>query len=333
MKIDERFNKKDRQRLTNYNKHRLSGSIINVSYRFANGCEEHQLGRLFPDDSIGLQSFRFDLRNPIAKKYYWDIDIENCHYIIAYRFCQLYSIQSHCILNYINDREALLKMVSNNRKKAKTEFLKILYGGDIKLYNPFYDEVADGEITMEGFAFLKNLQKEIEVLMTMIWNKYSYLHNLKIGQDKKQISKKTNCRASLMSLVFQTEERKILMFIDYLLTKQNRYMGVFIHDGGYVEKLEGETCFPQELLNEISLMVNERMNYKIKLVQKEITYDWTPSTVSLSSYEVRKKEFEKNNFFVGSTFISIHSDGYIEYIKPNDMKIRMRKNNYIVYNL
>ena len=107
-------------------------------------------------------------------------------------------------------------MVSNNRKKAKTEFLKILYGGDIKLYNPFYDEVADGEITMEGFAFLKNLQKEIEVLMTMIWNKYSYLHNLKIGQDKKQISKKPNCRASLMSLIFQTEERKILMFIDYL---------------------------------------------------------------------------------------------------------------------
>ena len=46
-------------------------------------------------------------------------------------------------------------------------------------------------------------------------------------------------------------------------------MGVFIHDGGYVEKLEGETCFPLEILDEISSLVNEKMNYKIKLVQKK----------------------------------------------------------------
>ena len=64
------FNKKDRDRLSIYNKHRLSGGTINASYRFGSGCEEHYLGRLFPDDGLGLQSFRFDVRNPLSKEYY-----------------------------------------------------------------------------------------------------------------------------------------------------------------------------------------------------------------------------------------------------------------------
>jgi hypothetical protein len=50
--------------------------------------------------------------------------------------------------------------------------------------------------------------------------------------------------------IFQTEERKMLMVLDAFLTFKGRYMGVFIHDGGLVEKLEGETKFPEELLIE-----------------------------------------------------------------------------------
>ena len=82
---DTSFNKKDRDRLTDYNKHRLSGGYVNVTYKLGSGCETFQLGRLFPQDGVGLQSYRFDMRNPLAKKNYWDIDIDNCHYRIAKR--------------------------------------------------------------------------------------------------------------------------------------------------------------------------------------------------------------------------------------------------------
>ena len=44
--------------------------------------EEYQLGRLYPHDGMGLQGFRFDMRNPLAKEWYFDTDIENCHYIV-----------------------------------------------------------------------------------------------------------------------------------------------------------------------------------------------------------------------------------------------------------
>ena len=131
---DDRFNKQDISRLKLYNKHRVCGSTINVSYKLGQGCEEYQLGRLFPDDGMGLQAFRFDLRNPLAKKFYWDTDVENAHYIIAQKFCQDYGLKCENLDHYIKNRDECLKMVSNSRKKAKTEFLKTLYLGNIHLY-------------------------------------------------------------------------------------------------------------------------------------------------------------------------------------------------------
>ena len=48
-------------------------------------------------------------------------------------------------------------MVSDNRKKAKTEFLKILYGGNLKLYHEMYEEVEGDIIKTEGLKFLNEL--------------------------------------------------------------------------------------------------------------------------------------------------------------------------------
>ena len=203
---DPRFNKSDLSRLSIYNKHRVSGSEINVSYKYGEGCDEYQLGRLFPEDGIGLQSFRFDIRNPLTKIHYWDTDVNNCHYVIALKFCADYGIIHDKIRYYVENRDECLKMVSDKRKKAKTEYLKVLYGGNIKHYSSLYSNEVDGNITPEGFVFLKDLQKEVENLMVMVWEKNKHLHDLKTGQDKKKISKNPNPKASLMSLIFQTEE-------------------------------------------------------------------------------------------------------------------------------
>lgn len=105
---DENFNKKDRERLSNYNKHRLSGGVINVSYGLANGCEEHKVGRLFPQDGMGMQSFRFDIRNPLAKRFYWDIYMDNAHYRIAYKYTEKYGLKNDKIKEYMDNRDQWL---------------------------------------------------------------------------------------------------------------------------------------------------------------------------------------------------------------------------------
>jgi hypothetical protein len=325
---DTRFNKTDRARLTEYNKHRLSGGEIMVSYRLGRGCEEHQLGRLFPQDGIGMQSFRFDMRNPIAARYYWDIDVDNAHYRFAVRFTNLYKIQNTYIMEYIQNRETWLRKVSNSRKKSKTEFLKILYGGNIKLYREEWNEV-DGEVTQEGGAFLKALQEEVKALMDKIWIEHSHLHKIKVGAESKPMNKRDNCKASLMSLLFQTEERKVLMYLDHLLKQRGRYMSVLIHDGGYVEKISGETQFPVEILDECAAEIESYFGIPMKLTQKPIEYDWEPLTASTDEYTLRKKEFEKNHCMVGPNFIKVLSDGTIQYLKEKELKTMQRNNHYM----
>ena len=272
---DENFSKKDRQRLSLYNKHRSNGSCVNVSYKFGSGCEELQLGRLFPDDGIGLQSYRFDIRNPLAQKWYWDTDVENCHYRIAEKQCIDLDIKHDKITYYINNRDTCLKLVSNTRKVAKTEFLKVLYMGNIKLYSEFYDDNDGPEIKDEGITFLKELKAEVELLAYKIWDKYPQLHNLKMGRNV--ISKRPNPKASLMSLIFQTEERKLLLAWDCFLQQNNRTLAVFIHDGGYVEKLKNEAQFPDELLTEGANFIKCVLGYNVVLTLKPIEHCWKPS--------------------------------------------------------
>jgi len=331
---DEMFATQDRVRLSNYNKHRIGGGVLCVVYKLAEGCEEHKLGRLFPSDGIGMQSFRFDMRNPLAKKFYWDLDFENCHYRIAERYCEDYGLNHTYITKYIDNRNDYLKLVSDSRKKSKTEFLKILYGGNIKLYNDCYDEV-EGCMKNEGMEILTGIQKEITFLMNTIWDKHSHLHKLKCGAGKTKIAinKKPNPKATLMSLIFQTKERELLMYFDFLLGKWNRNLSVFIHDGGYVEKIDGETEIPSEILKECSELITDKFKIRTDISQKAIEYEWSLPQIKLSQYNPRKIEFEKRNFFVGSNLIYIQQDGTIENVKVFDMKNRQKNNNYQEYDI
>jgi hypothetical protein len=141
----DNFSKQDLKRLKLYKKSRLHGNSIEVVYHYGKGCEENQLGRLYVKNNIGLQSFPFDIRNPLLEKNYWDIDGENMHYVNNIKY-------------YCSNRDQCLQQLSSDRKIAKTAFLKVAYGGNIKLYNEFYNDDnldPDGDITL-----LKNIETE-----------------------------------------------------------------------------------------------------------------------------------------------------------------------------
>ena len=320
---DEFYNKKDRSRLQQFGKSRVSAGCHNVKYVFGSGCESLKLGRLFPENSMGLQSFRFDMRNPLAQKYYWDIDVENAHYRIALKYCQDLGLSCQYIESYIEYRNEWLEAVSSDRKIAKTEFLKTLYLGNIKAYSDEYDDLNSSDITEEGHNFLKGLNAEVLVLAHTLWQINSHLHNLKSGG--KLLKNKPNPQASLMSLLFQTEERKMLMVLDQFLTFKGRYMGVYIHDGGLVEKFEGEKEFPPELLIQGAEAIKKWTGYEVVLTQKEIKYEWTPKRQDdEGAYARMKQEFEKHTFVVGTMIYNITEDGKTELLKPNEAEFKFK---------
>jgi hypothetical protein len=69
------------------------------------------------------------------------------------------------------------------------------------------------------------------------------------------------------------------MFVDFLMKqKYKRNMGVFIHDGGNVERKDtGETEFPKEIMIDISTIATTKFKTKIVLTQKPIEFDWLVS--------------------------------------------------------
>lgn len=267
---DDLFSKKDRKRLSDYNKARTSGGTVNVQYKLAKDLAPYNLGRLYPEDGIGLQSFRFDMRNPLARKFYWDLDGGNAHYIFALKYALMFGIKCDLLRYYVENRKECLALVSTDRKIAKTQFLKTLYGGKVDGVTwDAKDELQ--ELPNEAQSVLVPLSQEMVALADMIWAKFP--------QFQKLVKKKYNPKASLMSHIFQTEERIMLLALDkYLKDVENREMVTYIHDGGYVKKLPGETEFPKDVLLRAAQHLNDLLDYKGTLVleQKPIEFDWVP---------------------------------------------------------
>jgi len=328
--IDENFARKDRERLSAYNRRRLTGGAVSVSYRFGLGCEELKIGRIYPEDGHGLQAFRFDMRSPLLEKYCWDVDMVNAHWNIANWMAKKLNLKNEKINHLCKNRAEVLNIISADKKKSKTELLKCLYGGEIKLYKDNFNEV-EGDMKMEGITFLNELEKEVKVLMDMVWMNNEALQTLKMGKEKKSVKSKPNPKASLMALVFQTEERKILEMIDYGMKQKGRRVNTYIHDGCAVAKLPNEMEFPAEILEELSREITEHTGIDVRLEVKPMTYEWKPPIKQLSQYQQRKVEFEKTTCLVGSVYYIQHQDGWLEPVKPSDMVIRMRNNCWVEY--
>ena len=282
---DERFAVVDRALLKKYYKGRKGPNETTVVYNYGKGYEVTQFGRIYPDRGLGLANFSREIRNPLAAKYYWDIDIENAHYVIAVRLAKERRLKHEAMEYYISNRVSCLEAVSSDRIVAKTAFLKILYGGDISLYDVNDVSVQEPE---GDLSFLHALKMEIDTLMDSLWTDRDDI--------RKHCLRKRNPRASVMSIVLQTHERSILFALDRFLIEFGRSLDVLLHDGGYVRRLEGETEFPVGLLREAEERILVETGFRVTLVQKPIVH----------TYDTRVKEslFRPMNLPTYSTDIS-----------------------------
>jgi hypothetical protein len=248
------------------------------------------------------------MRNPLTAKYYWDIDIENAHFVIAKRIADEKGLRTTSLDHYVANRDACLDQVSSNRNVAKVSFLKVLYGGDITLHN---DRIDVGEEPDGDLSFLHSLKREVDALMGSVWSECDHI--------RKHCLRKRNPKASVLSIVLQTSERQILVALDAFFTERGRSMDVLIHDGGLVRKLEGESEFPVSLLREAEEHIFSELGYRIHLVNKPIrhTYNLKPEIlyiadgVTMDMFVKQKEEFERNHFYLreNGCVCEIRNDG------------------------
>lgn len=284
--------------LSLYQKGRKSSSYRDVIYEFAKEAHaKHQVGRLYVKHMSGLQGFPFDVRNPLLDKFYWDCDMENAHYWFLAQMGEKWGMKTDAIRQYVSNRDEELAKVSPVRRIAKTTFLKVAYGGDIKLYHEFYE---DADVPEEADrTLLKKIETEVGQIAERCWEKYVSLRNL---------AKKTNKVYSLLSLVLQTEERKCLLAIDDYMASQRREVGVYIHDGCGILRKDDEKAFPEELLRGAEAYVKEKEGWDIHLVAKRFKHDY----VAKKTTDLLAPDVLVSDLYAARVFVALMGD-YLVY--------------------
>ena len=192
----------------------------------------------------GLQMFPRDVRKYLSDNNYIDIDIENCHPVLLYNLMKNNNIKIPKFLNeYITDRARVLK--ENNLDKFYI----------IKFIN---NEICSDK-NPEMIEFHTCLYKEL-------------LSVLKIKYPDIKTTKKTNVSGSLMAYYLQVIENEILMCMFNRCKQLKVKVGVLVFDGMMIEK---ETYY-KELLKDLEGIIEKKLNYKVKLIEKSMETEWVP---------------------------------------------------------
>lgn len=219
--------------------------------------EKLNYGRMWSENNLQLVKMTREIRRPLCRKYYYDIDICNS---IGSIWCNIYENligKNSYLKKYEENREYVLEKISkirgdNNRDDSKKTMTKILCGGAID------NDLADEELLIE-------IRKEVSKLKLFfkklpIWNE--------LTSSKKEIWEIEN---SKMSYIYQTIERElILKCYDYVTKECGLKIGDLQHDGFLVE-IRKDYDYNVMISNLESLLIKET-GIKLKFKMKDLNH-------------------------------------------------------------
>ena len=293
-------------------------------------------GRVVPQNNLGLSHIRREIRHTITtkddkSKYYYDIDIVNCHYVILSQICSQNGLKTDSIDKYIKDREKILKNLMEettiDRSKAKQLFIAIIYGASFEKWKKDNNIVLNAK--SKSNKFIEELKTNIETVRNTIIEK-----NPKIGfeVEKNKILKNQryyNYEASFLSTYLQEHECRILecMYL-YFLNKNmiKNKICTLCADGIMIPKENIDNI--NETMKELEKVLENTTGFKLKLEQKEMNEDYLEELEDkqikndeedkdLKTYDEIKKEFEKTNFKVKTPLLYCSINSFGELVLRN----------------
>ena len=227
----------------------------------------------------GLETVEKECRGTLCREFYHDIDIVNCHPVLLEQLAKnAYNKELPALSYYNKHREEVLAMISDNRNEAKTEVIRIMYGG--KNTHQQTDALAHEIRNFTQFLIAKG--------------DYADLWNVVKNEDNKY--------GTFLSHVLQTAECDCMLALKESLEKDGWSVDVLCYDGVMIRKREGIDY--QQSLRNAEAHIQKKTGYKVSLVEKPMDFFEVPKMeeeivkgVSLKSYSEVKAEFERNHFY------------------------------------
>ena len=279
-------------------------------------------GRVFPRGSVGLYSIRRQLRHTLAKEYYIDIDIKNCHPEILLQLCYKNGLEPKYLKAYVRKRDKMLKLIEDlylshiedkneRRDIAKRLFIILLYFGKFEswLKDDNLDKLDDSDDTdiFDIHTFIYKFQDELNNIGKRIIKDNPHIEKLVEEKKKKRDGElEYNKKGSVVSYYLQEYENRILECIyKFLITKgiinPNKPDCVLCADGIMIPKNK----YYDGLLNELSEEIKKEFDLQLTLTDKDMDQDYLDilDTKIINDnlykyYEFVKDKFETTKFKV-----------------------------------
>lgn len=224
-------------------------------------------GRVFPSKSLGLFSFRKQIRGALTYGIYEDIDIVNCHPILMLQIAKHNNLSCKYLEMYVMNREKYLARVMETysvcRNYAKDLFIILLYLGSFEAWK--YEYGIESNINL---VFINNLSIELKNIGSALMNNNQDLADLIIKKHEKYNKIKTNYISSTVSFILQEYECQIIETLyDYCTFKKIINNDCVLCADGIMIKCDK---YYDGLLSEFNTIIKEKMGFDLTFTNKPL---------------------------------------------------------------
>jgi len=252
---------------------------------------KHKWGRVYPSKSLGLTTFRRQIRNTLVKDLYYDIDLSTAQQQILRNICKDNNIPCPAITHYCANRSQILNEVmatySVEKWVAKQLFIRLMF------YGSFHSWIVDNNISNTlPTEFIDNFINELHNICEILWKCNEAIANTskQLGEEKKKElspdkanrkSKYINTKGSFFSLYLQEYEYRIVSkVIEWLKTKTSVMkhptmktdysVGTYEYDGMKLLKSNVDAYGLEKLLEDLNAKTLELTSFELNWEVKEI---------------------------------------------------------------
>jgi hypothetical protein len=325
----------------------VKSNLLKVIYKKTKGMT---FGRVSPVGGISLSQIRRQIRHTLCKwfkinkyeEYYYDIDIQNCHFVLLNQICKSNNKDCDKIDEYVSNRDKIKSKVMKEWKidndTTKNLFIRLIYGGSVNKF--IIDNKLKVDKTTKLYKYLTELHTQISNVKSEI---ISNNKDLCLEVEKNKILKGQDdydYESSCMSFYLQEYECRILENI-YLYCKVNKIIKNNIcslcSDGIMISRENVKDL--NELIKNLEQNIKDNMGFEVKLTHKEMNEDLInlldnaqlKKEIDPNSYEYKKQEFEKKNFKIMNPimFATIKDNGELTLNNKTDFMTKYQNILYI----